>query len=212
MPCAVANSTSDFISRRCDGRGSPLSTQRVAENRAAPLAIGRHRGAALLLRQLVTLAHLSLGAQSVTNRARSTDPHQLIMLIELPVAARRPTSRSCTTSKAAIFAIRKGIGSERLPICANASVVPEATAPRREAVSLAVPGGSRLTRGRVPDRRGSYWITSVARASVDGGITSPSASAVRRFTTNSNTLGRSIGRSPGRAPFRILSTYVAARR
>src|SRR5207245_11130642 len=40
----------------------------------------------------------------------------------------------------------------------------------------------------------------------------PSALAVLRLITNSNLVGCSIGRSAGLAPFRILSTWVAARR
>src|SRR5262245_42214955 len=57
-----------------------------------------------------------------------------------------------------------------------------------------------------------YWITSVACARIDGGIVTPRIRAVFRLTTRSNFVGCSIGRSPGLAPFRILSTWVAARR
>src|SRR6516225_7407562 len=40
----------------------------------------------------------------------------------------------------------------------------------------------------------------------------PRAFAVFRLITSSNFVGCSMGRSEGFAPFRILSTYVAARR
>jgi hypothetical protein len=57
-----------------------------------------------------------------------------------------------------------------------------------------------------------HSITSSARASSVGGISTPSALAVLRLITNSNLVGCSIGRSAGLAPLRILSTYPAARR
>src|SRR5262249_40459470 len=57
-----------------------------------------------------------------------------------------------------------------------------------------------------------YSITSSARASRAGGTVSSSALAVLRFMTSSNSVGCSTGRSAGLVPFRILSTYVAARR
>jgi hypothetical protein len=43
-------------------------------------------------------------------------------------------------------------------------------------------------------------------------MVSPSAWDVFRLMTSSNVVGCSTGRSAGLAPFRILSTYVAARR
>jgi hypothetical protein len=52
----------------------------------------------------------------------------------------------------------------------------------------------------------TYWITSSARRSSDGGIVIPSALAVLRLMTSSNFVGCSTGRSAGFAPFRILST------
>jgi hypothetical protein len=52
----------------------------------------------------------------------------------------------------------------------------------------------------------STWKRSV------GGMVRPRAWAVLRLMTNSYWGRRSTGRSPGLAPFRILSTYVAARR
>ena len=58
----------------------------------------------------------------------------------------------------------------------------------------------------------NYSITSSARASSEGGMVRPSALAVLRLTINSNFDGCSTGSSAGLAPFRILSTYVAARR
>jgi hypothetical protein len=58
----------------------------------------------------------------------------------------------------------------------------------------------------------AYWITSSARRSSDGGIVIPSAWAVFKLMTSSNFVGCSTGKSAGLAPFRILSTYVAARR
>src|SRR5262249_473232 len=58
----------------------------------------------------------------------------------------------------------------------------------------------------------SYLITLSARNSSDCGIVRLSAFAVLRLITNSNFVGCSTGRSAGFAPFKILSTYVAARR
>ncbi len=58
----------------------------------------------------------------------------------------------------------------------------------------------------------TYSITRSARSRTDCGISNPIALAVFMFTTISNFVGCSIGKSPGLAPFRILSTYVAARR
>src|SRR5688572_15341764 len=57
-----------------------------------------------------------------------------------------------------------------------------------------------------------HSMTWSARSRNDGGIVRPSALGVLRLMTNSNFVGCSIGRSAGLAPFRILSTYVAARR
>jgi hypothetical protein len=58
----------------------------------------------------------------------------------------------------------------------------------------------------------TYWITSSARRSSDGGIVIPRAWAVLRLMISSNVVGCSTGKSAGLAPFRILSTYVAPRR
>ena len=57
-----------------------------------------------------------------------------------------------------------------------------------------------------------HWITLSARTSTAGGIVSPSALAVRRFTTSSNLVGCSTGMSAGFAPLRIRSTKTAPRR
>src|SRR5262245_57612685 len=57
-----------------------------------------------------------------------------------------------------------------------------------------------------------HSITSSARASSAGGMSSPSAFAVTKFTTRSNLVGCSTGMSAGFAPRRILSTTSAARR
>src|SRR5215831_239600 len=59
--------------------------------------------------------------------------------------------------------------------------------------------------------RSSYWITSSARASTDGGIVSPSALAAFRLIANSNFVDCSIGSTAGFVPRRILSTKVAPR-
>src|SRR5436309_836985 len=67
----------------------------------------------------------------------------------------------------------------------------------------------RFDRGR---RAGGYSIISSARASAEGGMVRPRALAVLRLITSLNSVGCSMGRSAGLAPFRILSTYVAARR
>src|SRR6185295_1061340 len=57
-----------------------------------------------------------------------------------------------------------------------------------------------------------HLITLSALASTLGGIVRPICLAVFRLITSSNFVGCSMGRSAGLAPFRILSTYVAARR
>ena len=57
-----------------------------------------------------------------------------------------------------------------------------------------------------------HLMTLSARYSTDCGIVRLSAFAVFRLMTNSNFVGCSTGNSAGWAPFRILSTYVAARR
>ena len=56
-----------------------------------------------------------------------------------------------------------------------------------------------------------HWITSSARSNTLCGIVNPSVLAVFRFTTKSNSLGRSTGRSPGLAPWRMRSTCAAMR-
>jgi hypothetical protein len=58
----------------------------------------------------------------------------------------------------------------------------------------------------------SYLITLSARASTFGGIVRPICLGVFRLMMNSNFFGCSTGRSAGLAPFKILSTYIAARR
>src|SRR4030095_13183402 len=58
----------------------------------------------------------------------------------------------------------------------------------------------------------NYLITLSALASTFGGIARPICFAAFRLMMNSNFIGCSTGRSAGLAPFRILSTYVAARR
>src|SRR2546425_3077609 len=58
----------------------------------------------------------------------------------------------------------------------------------------------------------AHRITSSARIRRVGGIVIPSAWAVLRLRTSSYFVGCSTGRAAGLAPFRILSTYVAARR
>ena len=57
-----------------------------------------------------------------------------------------------------------------------------------------------------------YSITSSARASSDGGTSSPSALAVLRFITVSYLVGACTGRSAGALPCKMRSTYPAARR
>jgi hypothetical protein len=52
----------------------------------------------------------------------------------------------------------------------------------------------------------TYWMTSSARPSSDGGIVRPRALAVLRLITSSNLVGCSMGKSAGLAPRRILST------
>jgi hypothetical protein len=57
-----------------------------------------------------------------------------------------------------------------------------------------------------------HLITLSALASTFGGIVNPICLAAFRLMMNSNLVGCSTGRSAGFAPFKILSTYVAARR
>src|SRR6266478_1533122 len=57
-----------------------------------------------------------------------------------------------------------------------------------------------------------HLITRSALASTFGGIVRPICLAVFKLMINSNFFGCSTGRSAGLAPFKILSTYVAARR
>ena len=57
-----------------------------------------------------------------------------------------------------------------------------------------------------------HSITLSACASKEVGTVTPSALAVLRLITSSNSVGCSIGRSAGLAPFNILSTNVAALR
>jgi hypothetical protein len=49
-----------------------------------------------------------------------------------------------------------------------------------------------------------YSIVSVARSRIVGGMATPSALAVLRFRTSSNSVGHSMGKSLGKAPLRIL--------
>jgi hypothetical protein len=71
-------------------------------------------------------------------------------------------------------------------------------------------------RGRAAEQRDElaafHSITSLARASSFSGIVRPSALAVVRLMTRSNSVGCSTGMSPGLAPRSILSTRSAARR
>jgi hypothetical protein len=57
-----------------------------------------------------------------------------------------------------------------------------------------------------------YSKTSSARASSEGGRTTPSARAACVLITISNRAARSTGKSPGFAPLKIRSTNEAARR
>src|SRR5262249_35025966 len=57
-----------------------------------------------------------------------------------------------------------------------------------------------------------HSITSSARASNVGGISSPSALAVPRLMTSSNLVARSIGVSAGLAPLRMRPVRAPARR
>src|SRR5262245_51264999 len=58
----------------------------------------------------------------------------------------------------------------------------------------------------------NHSITSSARASNDGGTSSPSVLAVLRLITSSYLVGACTGRSAGFSPLRTRSTYEAARR
>jgi len=63
-----------------------------------------------------------------------------------------------------------------------------------------------------PQQLEPYSSTSSAINRNSRFIVSPSSLAVFKLTSSSNLVGCSTGRSAGFAPFRILSTYVAARR
>jgi hypothetical protein len=80
----------------------------------------------------------------------------------------------------------------------------------RRQTSLSAPGCP--CRNPIERSCASYLITSFAWNRSVGEIVRPSSCAVLRLMTSSNFIGCSTGRSPGLAPFRILSTYVAARR
>src|SRR5262245_42624587 len=56
-----------------------------------------------------------------------------------------------------------------------------------------------------------YSITSLARASSEGGTVMPSTFAVLRLMTSSSLVGNSIGKWATGVPLSILYTYVAAR-
>ena len=56
-----------------------------------------------------------------------------------------------------------------------------------------------------------YSITSLARASSEGGTVMPSTFAVLRLMTSSSLVGNSIGEWANGVPLSILSTNVAAR-
>src|SRR5215471_18885496 len=73
-------------------------------------------------------------------------------------------------------------------------------------------GQRRTTTNSIPASSSVYLITLSARASTVGGIVKLICLAAFKLMMNSNFLGCSTGRSAGLAPFKILSTYVAARR
>jgi hypothetical protein len=83
-------------------------------------------------------------------------------------------------------------------------------------LGLLRPGRERPCGRRAAEKRNelapSHSITAFARASSLSGIVSPSALAVLRLMTRSNSIGCSIGISAGFAPRSILSTRSAARR
>src|SRR5262245_38733245 len=60
-------------------------------------------------------------------------------------------------------------------------------------------------------KKDCYSITSLARASSEGGTAMPSTFAVLRLMTSSSLVGNSIGRWATGVPLSILYTYVAAR-
>jgi len=81
---------------------------------------------------------------------------------------------------------------------------------------LLLPRRQRPCSGRTTEKPNelapSHSITAFARASSLFGIVSPTALAVLRLMTRSNSMGCSIGISAGFAPRSILSTRSAARR
>ena len=79
--------------------------------------------------------------------------------------------------------------------------------------SPALPAAARAPRAATPLRRRErdelsplHSITSSARASSVGGISTPNAFAVARLMTSSNLVPSSTGRSPGFSPLRIRPT------
>src|SRR5262249_36744541 len=68
------------------------------------------------------------------------------------------------------------------------------------------PRGDRAAEERDEVAPPNHSITSSARSRIDGGMASPSAVAVLRFTTISNLVGNCTGRSPGLSPRRMRST------
>jgi hypothetical protein len=90
--------------------------------------------------------------------------------------------------------------------------------PRLQLEKLAINGAKKTfatksaISGLMQCSKNPYSITSSARASRVGGISSPSALAVATLITSSNLTGNSIGNSAGLSPLSILSTKYAARR
>src|SRR4030095_8236815 len=72
--------------------------------------------------------------------------------------------------------------------------------------------GPEFIEGNTDFRLFHHRITLSALAKTLGGIVNPICLAALRLITSSNFVGCSTGISAGLAPFRILSTWVAARR
>src|SRR5206468_6758404 len=75
-----------------------------------------------------------------------------------------------------------------------------------------IPLGSSNRKSKIENPKCFHLITLSALASTFGGIVKPICFAAFRLMMNSNFVGCSTGSSAGLAPFKILSTYVAARR
>src|SRR5262249_22866602 len=103
----------------------------------------------------------------------------------------------------------------KLPVVTGSGPHTDEPDPRHPACRLRLTGERRGEEGEgAGDECASvhYSISWSARSRTAGGVVRLRALAVLRLMTSSNLVGCSTGRSAGLIPFRILSTWVAARR